>query len=104
LAQHISAAVEKPWVADVLLRVEATTSQVGLDAKERRRNVRKAFDVHPEKRAGIEGKTVLLIDDVRTTGATAYACAETLKKAGAARINVLCFALVLEPARLHIDA
>jgi predicted amidophosphoribosyltransferase len=41
---------------------------------------------------------------VRTTGATANACAETLKKAGAAHVNVLCFALVLQPARLHIEA
>jgi predicted amidophosphoribosyltransferase len=94
----------KPWAHDVLLRVESTTSQVGLDAAARRRNVRGAFDVPPEKRGAIEGKSILLIDDVRTTGATANACAETLKTAGAAHVNVLSFALVLEPARLHIGA
>ncbi len=104
LASKIADASRKPWVYDVLLRHEATTSQVGLDAKERRKNVQKAFEVPPEKRPMIEGKSVLLVDDVRTTGATANACAETLKKAGAARVNVLSFALVLEPTRLHIEA
>jgi predicted amidophosphoribosyltransferase len=66
--------------------------------------VRRAFLVPPEQRPRIEGKNVLLVDDVRTTGATAEACAETLKKAGAAHVNVLSFALVLAPSRLHIEA
>lgn len=104
LCQHVSELSGKAWAHDVLLRVEATPSQVGLDAKERHKNVRRAFEVPPEKRPLIEEKTVLLVDDVRTTGATANACAETLKKAGAAQVNVLSFALVLEPARLHIGA
>ena len=104
LAQRLSDGSGKPWAHDVLLRVEATPSQVGLDAAARRKNVRKAFDVAPEKRAAVDGKTVLLVDDVRTTGATANACAATLKKAGAARVLFLSFALVLEPARLHIEA
>ncbi len=103
LTKCIGATSGKNWAHNVLLRVEATTSQVGLDAKERHKNVRRAFDVPPEKRPIIEGKSVLLIDDVRTTGATANACAETLKKAGAAQVNLLTFALVLEPARLHIE-
>jgi predicted amidophosphoribosyltransferase len=46
----------------------------------------------------------LLVDDVRTTGATAAACAETLKAAGAAHVDVLSFALVLTPTQLHIEA
>jgi ComF family protein len=104
LADRISSASATSWAHDVLLRVEATVSQVGLDAGERRKNVRRAFEVPPEKRPMIEGKSVLLVDDVRTTGATANACAETLKNAGAAKINVLSFALVLEPAHLHIEA
>lgn len=104
LSKQVSKASEKPWAHDVLLRSQATISQVGLDAKERNKNVRRAFEVPPERRPKIEGKSVLLIDDVRTTGATANACAETLKKAGAAHVNLLTFALVLEPARLHIEA
>ena len=68
-----------------------------------RSNVRKAFEVPPEKAMLIKGRNILLIDDVRTTGATLAACAEVLKQAGAAQVNVLSFALVLEPHRFHID-
>jgi len=50
----------------------------------------------------LAGKTVLLVDDVLTTGATAAACAAALKAAGAEHVDVLTFALVLMPARLHI--
>lgn len=104
LAGELSKASGKPWLHDVLFRVEATTSQVGLDAKARHRNVRTAFSVPMERRPAIEGKRVLLVDDVRTTGATANACARTLKKAGVAEVMLLSFALVLEPSRLHIEA
>jgi ComF family protein len=104
LAKALAEQASKPWHAEVLLRVTATRSQVGLKAEARHKNVRRAFDVPMEQRPVIDGKTVLLVDDVRTTGATASACADTLKKAGAAHVHVLSFALVLEPARLHIEA
>ena len=104
LCERVSRTSGIAWAHDVLLRIEATPSQVGLDAKERHKNVRRAFEVPPEKRPMIEGKSVLLVDDVRTTGATANVCAETLKIAGAAHVHLLTFALVLEPARLHIEA
>jgi ComF family protein len=103
LARQLGQAVEKPVAVDVLLRHRPTRSQVGLTAEERRRNVNRAFSVPAEKQATIDGKNVLLIDDVRTTGATAAACAVALSKAGAARVDVLTFALVLTPARLHIS-
>ena len=102
LAQQISKLSGKPWRHDILLRARRTRAQVGLDEAERRRNVRGAFLIRPEAMAAIAGKTVLLVDDVRTTGATAEACAETLKKAGAARVSLLSFALVPHPARPHI--
>lgn len=104
LALRISEQVKLPCHMDVLLRQRPTTPQVGLDAGERRRNVKAAFVVSPDRKAVIEGKTVLLVDDVRTTGATCNACAIALKNAGAAHVHVLSFALVLEPTRLHIGA
>ena len=83
---------------DLLRRQRWTGSQAGLKAQERRRNVREAFDVHPKWRAMVAGKTVLLVDDVLTTGATVEACARALQRAGARRVDVLTLARVVRPA------
>ena len=102
LAQRLSRLFGKAWQPDVLLRQRRTLSQVGLDLNERRRNVRGAF-VMAEGRTGfVAGRNVVVVDDVRTTGATAEACALVLKKAGAAKVSLLTFALVPAPARIHI--
>ena len=103
LAQPIARGAAKIFATDILLRSLPTRQQVGLKAEERRKNVRKAFQVPFEKQALVSGKTILLVDDVRTTGATLAACSEALKKAGAARVFVLTFALVKEPHRMHIE-
>ena len=87
---------------DLLQRTRRTAAQVGLGARERRANVRGAFAVPDALRDDIAGRTVLLVDDVITSGATANACAMALKAAGAARVNVLAFALVHDPAQIHI--
>ena len=50
------------------------------------------------RRAWLKGRAVLLVDDVVTTGATVDACARTLKRAGAARVDVLALALVTSEA------
>jgi ComF family protein len=102
LAQQLSRLSAKPWRHDVLLRVRRTRAQVGLDEAQRRKNVRGAFLLRPEAMASVAGKAVLLVDDVRTTGATAEACASVLKQAGAARVGLLSFALVPHPAKPHI--
>ena len=104
LACEVSRICGKPCRADMLIRGLPTRQQVGLSAEERRKNVNRAFIVPPEHLAHVHGKTIVLVDDVRTTGATANACAAALKEAGAAQVHLLTFALVLEPARLHIEA
>jgi ComF family protein len=101
LAQQLSGLSGTPWRHDLLTRRRRTRAQVGLDQAARRRNVKDAFAVRPGHEAAIWGKAVLLIDDVRTTGATAEACALALRAAGAARIDLLTFALVPAPARPH---
>lgn len=83
---------------DLLRRARWTGSQAGLKAVERRRNVRKAFEVHPRWLAKLKGRSVLLVDDVLTTGATVEACAGALKQAGAAHVDVLTLARVVRPA------
>jgi len=103
LAQQISRQFGKPCVTDVLLRSKASRSQVGLSFDERRQNVAKVFHVTAEGIGHISGRRILLIDDVLTTGATAGSCAAVLKKAGATQVDVLTFALVLEPRRPHIE-
>lgn len=73
-----------------LQRVKATPPQVGKTAAQRRRALVGAFKVSGR----LDGVHVLLIDDVWTTGSTAATCASTLKRAGAARVDVLTFAYV----------
>jgi ComF family protein len=103
LSQQLSRAFAKTYRTDVLVRSKATRSQVGMSFDERRKNVAKVFHVTPEGVCRLTGRRVLLIDDVLTTGATAGSCAAVLKKAGAAQVDVLTFALVLEPRRPHIE-
>jgi len=71
-----------------LIRRRATPSQGHLNRAERRRNVRGAFAVPAGKPDRIAGKRIVLIDEVLTTGSTAAACAQALRDAGAARVDV----------------
>lgn len=95
LAHALGRLTGKPVAADALTRIKPTVSQGGLSKKERRRNVARAFTVR--KPAMVEGKRVLLIDDVLTSGATANACAAALLNAGAAAVDVLALARVPNP-------
>jgi len=83
---------------DLLRRHRWTGSQAGLKATERRSNVRQAFDIHPRWAQALKGKSILLIDDVLTTGATVDACVRTLKRGGARYVDVLTLARVVRPA------
>jgi len=78
----------------LMVRSRFTASQVGLTHDQRRRNVAGAFRVAPGRQASVRGRSVLLLDDVITTGATAEACARALKRAGAVRVDVLALAMV----------
>lgn len=91
LARHLSAISGTPTIPDLLVRRKFTTSQDGLSRVERHDNQRGVFAVH--KRRAVP-KNVLLIDDVMTTGATLSACADTLRAAGAERIDALVLARV----------
>jgi predicted amidophosphoribosyltransferase len=69
-----------------------------MSRQQRRRVGGGAFTV--EDRAAIEGRTVILVDDVLTTGSTANACARELRRAGAARIELISWARVVRPSQL----
>ncbi len=79
----------------VLERVRPTESQTGLTRHQRRENIRGAFRVRDAE--AVAGRTVLLVDDVFTTGTTASECARVLRKAGAAQVWVATVARVLRP-------
>ena len=80
-----------------LARTRATRQQVGLSIAQRRKNVAGAFAVPQSKSSDVRGRHIVLVDDVITTGATANACAKALKRAGAAQIDVLALARVVDP-------
>jgi ComF family protein len=93
LARRTGIAVDR----HLLLRDRRTPPLRGMNPAERRRTVRGAFTLRSG--ADISGRTVLLIDDVLTSGATADACARLLKRGGAASVHLLCWARVLPDAR-----
>lgn len=94
VARRLAADTGLAYLPDALVRPRATASQGGRTASGRRRNVAGAFAVPEGRRRLIEGRRILLVDDVLTTGATADACARTLKKAGAAEVSLLVIARV----------
>ena len=87
---------------DALVHVRPTRPQVGLGESERVANVRGAFRVPVNRRATVEGRRVVIVDDVLTTGATAAAATRALRRAGAKRIDVLTFARVAPGGPLAI--
>lgn len=99
LAQVVGAASGLPVAAGALRRVKPTRQQVGLSASERATNVQGAFRVAPAARGEIVGRRLILIDDVLTSGATLDGCARALLRAGAADVDALVFARVVDPAR-----
>jgi ComF family protein len=80
----------------LLARVKRTRSQVGLTKTQRQENLQGAFRVPPRAKPRLEGKRVLLVDDVLTTGATANAASRALLRGGAKAVDVLAFALVVQ--------
>ena len=93
LAQVIATECGASYEPEILKRRKRTRRQVGLSAKERQKNVRSAFSVDKTGLDRLEGRHVVLIDDVITTGSTITACTKTLLAAGAASVDVLTFAL-----------
>jgi len=82
LAGHLSAATQIPLNSKLLRRVVPTATQTTLTREQRATNMRNAFSAAPG-RSGLDGRRIVLVDDVFTTGATTSACANALRAAGA---------------------
>lgn len=93
LAREIAAGAGLAFEPDLLIRTRHTKSQGRLGRLGRFENVRGVFAVRPGRVAA--GRRIVLIDDVMTTGATVKACAQALKRAGAASVGVLTLARVV---------
>jgi len=94
LGRPLAYAIQKPYQA-VLRKKRETRSQVGLTAHERQENVEGAFEVIPNQ---VKGRTILIIDDITTTGSTINACARSLHQAGASAVYGLTLARAILPA------
>ena len=90
LATEFCEAVHLPLNTQALQKVRETDEQKELSMQERQKNILDAFKV--QDKYYIKGKSILIIDDVMTTGATANACATALKKAHASKVYVLTIA------------
>ncbi|MBL8702644.1 MAG: ComF family protein [Alphaproteobacteria bacterium] len=103
LARHVAARSEVPCAVDLLVRRRRTPSQGDLSREGRRRNVAGAFAIGRRWRDRLSGRRIILVDDVITSGATLAACARVLLDGGAAAVDGLAIAQVVDPvgADLH---
>lgn len=92
LAQNIARLAQKPVLVDGLERTRPTPTQGHLSRKERLTNIKGAFRVKSCYLPRIENKTIVLVDDVLTTGATVNECSHVLLQAGAKAVNILTIA------------
>jgi ComF family protein len=95
LAQALGRVSGVAVLPDALERVRRTVSQGHMDREQRRRNVRGAFAVAEKYRRRLEGRQVLVLDDVLTTGATVGECTRVLLAGGAAAVDVLTLGRVV---------
>lgn len=102
LAEELARITGVPSDPLALVKRRTTRPQVGLTRDQRRENVRGAFAVPARRRPRVQGRRIVLIDDVITTGATVTAATRALRNAGAVRVDVLALGLVVEPAQVTV--
>lgn len=99
LGRELEKASHGTLLVDGLIRTKRTPSLGGMGAKARTRALAGAIAARNKNQ--IEGRDILLVDDVLTSGATSLACVKALKRAGARTVVITCFARVLDEALDH---
>ena len=99
IAKGLSLRIGVPYLPGALTRVRETNVMSGLSAEERGQNLANAFSIGCDKIESIAAKKILLADDVYTTGSSVSACAGALLAAGAARVDVIVFAIGADARR-----
>lgn len=94
LARGVGRIGGRPCDVHALARIKATRPQVGLTRNQRAENLQGAFRVPEAAKSRLQGRRVLLVDDVATTGSTGNAAARALLRGGAASVDLLTFATV----------
>ena len=101
LARTIAAAPGRTLAVDALIRTRATPSLGGLGRTDRAKALRGSIVANPAWKARLRDAQVLLVDDVMTSGATSDSCVRALRRAGATKVRIACFARVLDEALPH---
>lgn len=98
LARELARLGKGSLQVDMLVRHRPTPPLGGLGRKARQKTVSGAIKVNARRQALLRGRNIILVDDVLTSGATTNACVAALLKAGAASVQIACFARVLDEA------
>ncbi|PHY93602.1 amidophosphoribosyltransferase [Acetobacter pomorum] len=101
LANEVARIKHLQVAPDALMRTRATTKLAGFSRKERQQEMQSAMTFKPKWQQKLQGRSVVLVDDLLTTGATATACVQALHLAGVHDISLLVAGLV--PARPEVD-
>lgn len=98
LAREIARQTGASLLVDALVRRKHTPMLGGLNRRARARALSGAIGVNPKRAQALKGASIILVDDVMTSGATSAACVDVLKRSGADKVVVACFARVLDEA------
>lgn len=93
LGNSLSKKLDLRFNSKILKRVKNTTPQFKLKKEERVKNISGAFEINPRYKGKMSGKTIFIVDDVFTSGATMRECGKLLKKEGANTVFGLVFAM-----------
>ncbi len=96
LAINIAKLSGLDYFPKLVKRSKYTKTQVGLNRKDRRKNVKNAFTITPKWQKIAQNRPIIIVDDVITTGATVDEIAKCLKNAGLGPIYILAFAKVIQ--------